>query len=68
MMYINVAVYILINNDPIWTASVVGVVNIAVLANFYLCFRWAEHLFPELKTGKRLTDRESKARVARRGD
>lgn len=62
MVYINCAVYILIHNDPLWTAAVVGAVNIAVLANFYLCMSWAHKLFPEIKTGKRLSDDESRAR------
>lgn len=62
MMYINVAVYILIKNDPVWSASIVGAVNVVVLINFYMCMRWAHRLFPELKTGKRLSDGESRAR------
>ena len=62
MMYINVAVYILIKNDPVWSASIVGGMNVMVLVNFYACMRWAHKLFPELKTGKRLSDEDSRAR------
>lgn len=66
MFYINVAVYVLIHNDPIWTASVVGVVNIAVLVNFYACFRWAEKIFPAVTSrSRRLTDQECQDAVTK---
>lgn len=65
MVYINLAVYIFMKNDPAWTAIVVGGVNVAVLLNFYLCLRWAKKLFPEaIKRGKRLTDAECRKQVA----
>jgi hypothetical protein len=62
MMYINVAVYIFIQNDPRWTLSVVGGVNVVVLLNFYACLRWAHKLFPEIKVNERLTNEDSRAR------
>lgn len=64
MVYINLAVHIFIKNDPAWTAVVVGAVNVAVLINFYACFRWAKKLFPEaIEKGKRLTDEEIRERA-----
>jgi hypothetical protein len=68
MVYINVAIYIFLDNDPLWTASVVGGVNIVVLLNFYACFRWAEKLFPGHQEGKRPSDEESWKLAIHRSD
>lgn len=47
MIYLNCAVYLFIQNDPLWTAIVVGAVNVIVLLNFYGCLRWAKKVFAD---------------------
>lgn len=52
-IYLNSGTWLFFQNDPRWVSGVVAVGNLAILLNFWLCFKWQKIRFPDERINTR---------------